>query len=108
MKITVTKDDIQGAQRREANNCPIARALRRQGAGPLVVGPHPDAMTYWETWVVGNAHAIVATLPLGAAQFARNFDMGVFVQPFSFWLDLGEKAEPFEMPVAKSDDLVAV
>jgi hypothetical protein len=40
----------------------------------------------------------VAKTPPTAQNFITHFDAGLPVEPFSFWLDTGDGAEPFVAP----------
>jgi len=77
MKITVTNEDIAGGQRRDSDNCPVARALRRAGVAHLGVGGmavmiHLDQQT---TFVL---------MPATAQEWIMEFDCGAQVGPIEF------------------------
>jgi len=81
MKITVTNEDIAGGQRRDSDNCPVARALRRAGVAHLGVGGmavmiHLDQQT---TFVL---------MPAAAQEWIMEFDCGAQVGPIEFDLTL--------------------
>ena len=81
MKITVTRDDIDGGRRRDPNNCAVALALRRSGithfgvTGMLVC--------------LGPGHTNVL-LPGPVQEWIVDFDWGVPVNPIEFELALPE------------------
>lgn len=89
MKITVTQDDINKGIPLKAPRCAIARAIRRQTRRYASVGT--------ETVTALGRPKAFATPPVAVA-FIERFDAGKLVQPFSFWLDIGDGAEPFVAP----------
>lgn len=76
--VRVTAHDIKKGCRRQHNNCPIARAVKRnKGVSSVVVGSH--AITYTK-----NNIYYTATLPKIARLFIQEFDEGKDCQPFEF------------------------
>ena len=93
MKITVsvTQEDIERGREGGfiAQNCPIARALRRARfpdatVGLQFLGDFPDYVVHFQK---GGRFR---SLPESAQQFAFEFDIGRSVEPFSFELEVPE------------------
>ncbi len=75
MKIQVTKEDIEKGEIKDRKCCPIALALRRIGFTNVEV---TCEMTIHPT----------SFLPNNARLFVTEFDVGIPVKPFSFYLGL--------------------
>lgn len=85
MRIIVTKEDIEKGRARDAQNCPVALALRRAGvvhfgvSGILV-------------WVASGNQAVV--LPGHVQEWILNYDYGLQMEPFEFELHVTAAEEP--------------
>jgi hypothetical protein len=95
MIITVTKQDIQEGQRRDPEQCAIARALVRAGLDHCgVMGPSLMVADRW-----GRLTSML--LPEAVSDWIFHFDAGNPVSPISFELDVpvgtvrrGRKSQP--------------
>lgn len=84
MNITVTKDDIHQGQRRDPEECAIARALLRAGLDHFgVMGPSVMVSDSWD-------RLTSVKLPEAVSDWIFNFDAGNTVSPFSFELQIPE------------------
>jgi hypothetical protein len=81
MKITVTKNDIEGGRKSDPEDCPVARALRR--AGILHFG-----VTGMAVMVQGEREHATILLPSGVQEWIMEFDWGTQVEPMHFELAL--------------------
>ena len=80
IKIEITKEDIEGATRRDVENCPIARALQRHGfEGAVVSVPRFE---------LGPRYIATKrrTLPRTLVDEALRFDDGKTFRPCEFYL----------------------
>lgn len=92
MNITVTKEDIECGQRRDPENCAIARALVRAGLDHFgVMGPSIMVADGW-----GRLASL--RLPEEVSDWILNFDAGNLVEPLSFKLDLPPRPQPAAEP----------
>ncbi|MGH7970970.1 MAG: hypothetical protein ACREIC_19795 [Limisphaerales bacterium] len=88
MNITVTKEDIEYGQRRDPENCAIARALARAGLDHFgVMGPSVMVADGW-----GRLTSLRLTEEV--SDWIFNFDAGNPVDPLYFKLDLPPRPEP--------------
>ncbi len=94
MRIIVTREDIEKGRARDAQNCPVALALRRAGVGHFGVSGIL-------VWVAAGNQAVV--LPGPVQEWILNYDYGCQMAPFEFELNLTAVEEP-ERPVAPSRD----
>ena len=78
MKIEVTKRDIQKGRRRNADDCPVAMAMKRVFRRPVLVGTTIYSIKRNGEWSEG------LKLPERAGRFVRAFDACEEVRPFSF------------------------
>jgi hypothetical protein len=85
MTIEVTEQDILDGCSRSTQNCPIARASKRAGLGPLVFVNGFSIKTYGARGVKPIARY---ALPQEACDFVVDYDAGEPVLPFSFEIDL--------------------
>jgi hypothetical protein len=81
--ITVLQDDIDNGEPNNVNNCPIARAVKRDLNEDMVMVLRRHLNTY------SNPEQFL--LPAEARMFALQFDMGLPVEPFKF--EIGEEDE---------------
>ncbi len=94
MRIIVTKEDIEEGRARDAQNCPVALALRRAGvvhfgvSGILV-------------WVASGNQAVV--LPGHVQEWILNYDYGLQMAPIDFDLHLTPTEEPEKTAVLAQD-----
>jgi len=79
MKISVTRADIEGARRRDPNDCAVARALRRAGI------VHFGVMGMLVAVEMGRQQTSLF-LPGQVQEWILDFDWGLPVQPFEFEL----------------------
>ena len=80
MKIKVTQQDIAKGSRKKCDNCPIARAIKRETKSPVWVNSnHVD-------YLVKN-ELVVHLLPKKAITFIKRFDAGETVKPFTFEIE---------------------
>ena len=85
--MTVTKNDIEQGQRRDPEQCAIARALVRAGLEHFgVMGPSVMVADQW-----GRLTSL--WIPEAVGDWIFNFDAGNEVSPISFELELPD-AEP--------------
>jgi len=85
MKITVTRQDIQQGQRRDPEQCAVARALLRAGlehAG--VMGPSVMMSDGW-------GRLISLPLPAAVSDWIFDFDAGKPVRPIAFEMNFDPK-----------------
>lgn len=94
MRIIVTREDIENGRPRDAQNCPVAMALRRAGVGHFGVSGIL-------VWVASGNQAIV--LPGPAQEWILNYDYGCQMAPFEFELSLTPVKEP-EIPTLRPQD----
>jgi len=88
MNITVTKEDIEYGQRRDPENCAIARALVRAGLDHFgVMGPSVMVADGW-----GRLTSL--RLPEEVSDWIFNFDAGNPVEPLHFKINLPPRPEP--------------
>ena len=82
MYITVTKEDIELGQRRDPEQCAVAKALLRAGLEHLgVMGPSVMVSDGW-----GRLTSV--KLPEVVSDWIFNFDAGNAVAPFSFEVEM--------------------
>jgi len=79
--IEVTLVDIDTGCRWEANNCPVARAVKRS-TGAYVVAVTPTEIL----WKMESGIAYYDLTPAIVRTFMSTFDHGHFCSPFSFVL----------------------
>lgn len=105
MRITVTQDDIDKGCRKDAFGCAVARAVcRALGVSEdESVGVDDEAIDFYDE-LQGRP---TAKVPAVATLFIMAFDRGDPVQPFSFWLDIGDGAEPFVAPEVATEPVPA-
>lgn len=85
MNITVTREDIEHGQRRDPEQCAIARALMRAGLDHFgVMGPSVMVADGW-----GRLTSL--RLPESVSDWIFNFDAGNPVEPISFRLDIPDQ-----------------
>ena len=84
--VNVTQKDIDEGAPKSQCLCPVALAIRALTRMKVYVCGH-EVRFY-----VAKTHAIpyIAELPADASSFIRNFDAGVSVSPFSFYLEVPE------------------
>lgn len=84
IKVEVTQEDINNGVRQDADNCPIACALKR-----LVQNPEVEDDIEFDL----NEIRYVAQLTEEAVTFINHFDQRglIAVQPFSFEIEAKEK-----------------
>lgn len=95
MQIDVTKDDIGQGERQNGVSCPVAHALNRhlgytgeslEGKirdGVIVLNdPHRPTRVVYDDFFGG--FPLVGYLPVRAVAWAKKFDEGLGVKPFSF------------------------
>ncbi len=87
MTITVTREDIDNGQRRDPEDCPVARALRRAGVS------HSGVMGAAITFTDHQQHTTLLLLPGQVQEWIAMFDQGATVGPFEFELALPPTAE---------------
>ncbi|PWU15831.1 MAG: hypothetical protein C5B50_14730 [Verrucomicrobia bacterium] len=89
MKIIVSREDIQRGQRRDPEDCPVARALRRAGIG------HSGVMGAAITFTDEQQHTTLLLLPGEVQEWIARFDQGGEAEPFDFDLVLpGSAPQP--------------
>jgi len=93
MKIIVTEEDIDRGQRRDPENCPVARALRRAGVEHCGVGGIA-------VMIGSGADHTMVVLPCIAQEWIMQFDWGKPVGPVEFELTLPtiEMPKPHPLP----------
>ena len=85
MNITVTKNDIEQGQRRDPEQCAVARALVRAGLNHFgVMGPSVMVGDRW-----GGLTSV--RIPREVSDWIFNFDAGNAVSPISFDLGLPDE-----------------
>ncbi|SPE50672.1 hypothetical protein SBV1_120013 [Verrucomicrobia bacterium] len=89
MKITVTKEDIDGGRRSDPEDCPVARALRRAGLAHFGV-------TGMAVMVGGEPLHTTLLLPGAVQEWIMDYDWGAPVKPMEFELVL--PSEGTELP----------
>ena len=93
MKIIVSRDDIHRGQRRDPEDCPVARALRRAGIA------HSGVMGAAITFTDEQQHTTLLLLPGEVQEWIARFDQGGEAEPFEFELVLpGSAAQPRKTP----------
>jgi len=93
MKIIVSRDDIQRGQRRDPEDCPVARALRRAGIA------HSGVMGAAITFTDEQQHTTLLLLPGEVQEWIARFDQGGEAEPFEFELVLpGSAPQPRKAP----------
>ena len=98
MNITVTKDDIEQGQRRDPEQCAIARALLRAGLDHLgVMGPSVMVSDSW-----GRLTSV--KLPEAVSDWIFNFDAGNTVSPFSFEVQIPESFDEKNPGLSQKSD----
>ena len=81
MKIQVTQEDIDAGKQKDIHCCPLALAIKRAtGKEIQVVTDYFDLVTENDTQTY--------ELPEIAANFRRDFDHCLTVEPFEFELDI--------------------
>jgi hypothetical protein len=87
MKIQVTEEDIRNGEQMNTCECPIARALKRNGLKARVLEKYV-AFGEWP-------HPVVEIdLPHVAVRKIENFDNTGYMTPFTFELDLDHAVYP--------------
>lgn len=81
MKISVTKKDIAGGKPGNGGLCPIALAVKRNGATDVCVDGAVADGTY-------KGHSFWVNLPKKAKVFVKQFEQGLAVKPISFTLNI--------------------
>lgn len=81
MKISVTPKDIANGKPGNGGLCPIALAIKRNGATDVCVDGSVADGTY-------KGHSFWADLPKKAKVFVKHFDQGWAVKPLSFTLNI--------------------
>src|SRR5690349_21737653 len=77
MNIRITEEDIKLGRRRDPQDCPVARALRRAGVDHMGVG----GMAVMMVLACKNTFVL---LPASAQEWITDFDWGGHVGPFEF------------------------
>jgi len=80
VRVEVTMDDIAHGERHSCTQCPIARALKRQGH---MADPSVDGL-----YIQDDERGMCGRTPSEANQFIQMFDDGCHVEPFAFDLTL--------------------
>ncbi len=88
MRIHVTREDIENGRVRDAQNCPVAVALRRAGIAHCGVSG-------MRVWVASGHRAVV--LPGPVQEWILNYDYGMQMTPIEFELHLPD-AEQIPVP----------
>ena len=92
MKINVTAQDIQQGQKRDPEQCAVARALLRAGLNHSgVMGPSVMVSDAW-------GRLISLPLPTAVSDWIFNFDAGKAVRPSSFEMDVAAKPASSPLP----------
>ncbi len=84
MRIHVTREDVENGRVRDAQNCPVAIALRRAGVAHFGV----SGMLVW----VASGHRAVV-LPGPVQEWILNYDYGMQMMPIDFDLHLPDTEE---------------
>ena len=82
MKIQVTQEDIDAGKQKDIHCCPLALAIKR------VTGKEIQVVTDYFDLVNENGLFEIYDLPEIAANFRRDFDHCLTVEPFEFELDI--------------------
>jgi len=90
VKVEVTADDIDNGERGKPCSCPVALALRR------VLSDVDDEFGLWKFWDKNTAkwhlgigvNTRLTQAPSDVETFAYNFDRDIFVEPFTFEVEL--------------------
>ncbi len=90
MRIIVTVEDIEKGRARDAQNCPVALALRRAGVAHFGVSGIL-------VWVASGNQAVV--LPGHVQEWILNYDYGLQMAPFEFEWHLTAAEEPEKLAV---------
>jgi hypothetical protein len=85
MRITITAEEIEKGRVRDAQNCPVALALRRAGVSHFGVSGIL-------VWLAAGNRAVV--LPVHIQEWILSYDYGCLMSPIEFDLDLsGEESK---------------